>query len=132
MWNIPQDADCAQYHKVSETALEDGQMRITVDQGGLSLITDDKTEFSFYHREGVPTSEDIPTGSRIMAWYEAYAAVYPGQTYARHIMALDREEVLGRSDLAVMIHTAQGRPVINYAMNFSDVAQDAPYAEAIR
>lgn len=131
--NIPQDAGCAQYHKVSETAMEDGQLKITVDQGGLSLLSDDKTEFSFYNREGIPTLEDIPTGSRIVAWYEAYAAVYPGQAYARHIMVLDREEeTLNRSDLAVMLHTAQGSPVVNYAMSFSDVAQDAPYAEAVR
>ena len=131
--NIPQDVGCAQYHKVSETALEDGKLKITVDRGGLSLLTDDKTEFSFYHGEGVPAPEDIPAGSWIMAWYEAYAAVYPGQTYARHIMVLDREEeALTRSGLAVMLHAAQGSPVVNYAMRFSDVAQDAPYAEAVR
>lgn len=131
--NIPQDAGCARYHKVSETALEDGQLKITVDRGGLSLLTDGKTEFAFYHREGVPTPEDIPAGSRIMAWYDAYAAVYPGQTYARHVIVLDREEeALTRSGLAVMLHTAQGSPVVNYAMGFSDVAQDAPYAEAVR
>lgn len=131
--NIPQDAGCAQYHRVSETALENGQLKITVDQGGLSLLTDDKTEFSFYHGEGVPASEDIPAGSWIAAWYDSYAAVYPGQTYARHIMVLDREEeALTRSGLAVMLHTAQGSPVVNYAMRFSDVAQDASYAEAVR
>ncbi len=131
--NIPQDAGCAQYHKVSETALEDGQLKIAVDRGGLSLLTDDKTEFSFYGKEGVPTPEDIASGSRIVAWYDAYAAVYPGQTYARHVMVLDREEeALTRSGLAVMLHTAQGSPVVNYAMNFSDVGQDAPYAEAVR
>lgn len=131
--NIPQDAGCAQYHKVSETALENGQLKITVDRGGLSLLTDDKTEFSFYGREGVPTAEDIPAGSRIMAWYDSYAAVYPGQSYARNIMVLDREEeALTRAGLAVLLHTAQGSPVVNYAMRFSDVAQDAPYAEAVR
>lgn len=131
--NIPQDAGCAQYHKVSETALEDGQLKITVDQGGLSLLTDDKTEFSFYNGEGVPAPEDIPAGSWVVAWYDAYAAVYPGQTYARHVMVLDREEeALSRSDLAVMLHAAQGSPVVNYAMSFSDVDQDAPYAEAVR
>lgn len=32
--HIPQDAGCAQYHKVSETALEDDQLKIIVDQGG--------------------------------------------------------------------------------------------------
>lgn len=131
--NIPQDAGCAQYHKVSETVLENGQLKITVDQGGLSLLTDDKTEFSFYGREGVPTPEDISADSRIVAWYNAYAAEYPGQTYACHIMVLDcEEEALTRSGLAVMLHTAQGSPVVNYAMHFSDVAQDASYAEAVR
>lgn len=131
--NIPQDTGCAQYHKVSEAALEDGTLKITVDRGGLSLLTDGKTEFSFYHGEGVPALEDISAGSRIMAWYDAYAAVYPGQTYARHVMVLDRrEEALTRSDLAVMLHAAQGGPVVNYAMRFSDVDQDAPYAEAVR
>lgn len=130
--NIPQDAGCARYHRVSETALEDGRLKITVDRGGLSLLTDDKTEFSFYGREGVPAPEDISAGSRILAWYEAYAAVYPGQTCARHIMVLDREEALSRSDLAVMLHAAQGSPVVNYALRFSDVDQDAPYAEAVR
>lgn len=39
---------------------------------------------------------------------------------------------LTRSDLAVMLHTAQESPVANYAMDFEDVAQDAPYAEAVR
>lgn len=58
--------------------------------------------------------------------------MYPGQTYVRHVMVLDRREVLSRSDLAVMLHSAQGSPTVNYAMNFSDVAQDAPYAEAVR
>lgn len=131
--NIPQDAGCAQYHKVLETALEDGQLEITVDQGGLSLLTDDKTEFSFYHGEGVPTPEDISAGSWIMAWYDSYAAAYPGQACASHVMVLDREEaVLTRAGLAVMLHTAQGSPVVNYAMRFSDVAQDASCAEAVR
>ena len=106
--NIPQDAGCAQYHKVSETVWEDGKLKITVDQGGLSLLTDGKTEFSFYNGEGVPASEDISAGSWIMAWYDTYAAVYPGQAYARHVMVLNREEALSRSGLAVMLHTAQG------------------------
>lgn len=130
--NVPQDAGCAQYHKVSETAMEDGQLKITVDGGGLSLLTDDKTEFSFYHGTGVPTLEDIPAGSWVMAWYDAYAAVYPGQTYARHIMVLDGEETMTRADLISLLHTAEGSPVVNYAMNFRDVAQDTDYAEAIR
>lgn len=130
--NVPQDAGCAQYHKVSGTDLEDGRLKIAVDRGGLYLLTDEKTEFSFYGGEGAPAPKDISAGSWIIAWYDAYAAVYPGQTYARHIMALDREEALSRSDLAVLLHTAQGSPVVNYAMDFEDVAQDAPYAEAVR
>ena len=56
---------------------------------------------------------------------------------ARHIMLLpgleeDTDRVMTRADFVALLHTAQGSPVVNYAMNFSDVAQDADYAEAVR
>ena len=131
--NIPQDASCARYHKVEAVAEKDGILRITTDNGGLYLLADQETSLSSYTGSAPAGLGDIEAGSHIMAWYGVVALSYPGQAHASHIMVLDRvQESLSRSDLAVMLHTAQGSPVVNYAMDFEDVAQDAPYAEAVR
>ena len=42
------------------------------------------------------------------------------------------EAVLTRADLAVLLHDKAGKPVVNYAMSYADVAEDAAYAEAVR
>lgn len=131
--NIPQDASCARYHKVEAVEEKDGTLRITTDNGGLYLLADQETSLSSYAGAAPAGLSDIKAGSHIMAWYGPVALSYPGQAHADHIMALNRaQESLTRSALAVMLHTAQGSPVVNYAMDFEDVAQDAPYAEAVR
>ncbi len=131
--NVPQDASCARYHEVEAAEETDGTLRITTDNGGLFLLADEETTLSSYAGAAPAGLDEIEAGSHIMAWYGPVAMSYPGQARASHIMILNRaEEALTRSALAVMLHAAQGSPVINYAMNFSDVAQDAPYAEAIR
>lgn len=132
--NVPQDASCANYHKVEAVEkTEDGAFRITTDNGGLFLLADEKTGLSAYAGEAPENFGEIKAGSHIMAWYGVVAMSYPGQAHVSHIMTLDAaEETLTRAGFAAMLHAAKGSPVVNYAMDFSDVAQDASYAEAVR
>lgn len=133
--NVPQDVSCAHYQKVEAVEEKDGTLRITTDNGGLFLLADGETVLSAYEGGDPAGLGEIEAGSHIMTWYGPVALSYPGQTHAIHIMILDRSEEaqpLTRAAFAVMLHTAQGSPVVNYAMDFSDVSQDAPYAEAIR
>ena len=41
-------------------------------------------------------------------------------------------EPLTRAELVSLLHTAEGGPVVNYLMDYSDVDQSAPYREAVR
>ncbi len=133
--SIPQDVGCAMYHKVEAAVEREGKLQITTDNGGLFLYADQETALSTYTGNSLDRLEDIKAGAYIMAWYDAVALSYPGQAYAQHIMLLDREaasEPLTRSALIGLLHEAQGKPVVNFLMNYSDVDQSAPYAEAIR
>lgn len=133
--NIPQDVGCAMYHKVEQVEEQEGEIRITTDNGGLILFAGQDTVLSAYTGRSVSQLSEIQAGSCIMAWYDAVALSYPGQAYARHIMVLDQEtasEPLTRAALISLIYEAQGKPVVNYAMSYSDVDPSAPYAEAFR
>lgn len=135
--NIPMDAGCAQYHEVEAVSLEDGQLKITTDNGGLILLADENTGLSFYGSDAAASLTDIQAGDYVMAWYGAVAQSYPGQAYANHVMLLSGDpqpttDTLTRGELVMMMHEKAGKPVVNYAMNYSDVAGDADYAEAIR
>lgn len=131
--NVPQDASCARYHEVEAVEEIDGTHRMTTDNGGLFLLADEETSLSSYEGAAPAGLGEIKAGSHIMVWYGPVAASYPGQAHASHIMLLNQgEEALTRSALAVLLHTAQGNPVVNYAMSFSDIDQDATYAEAVR
>lgn len=131
--NIPMDVGCAQYHKVEAVSAENGTVQITTDNGGLHILADDETGLSSYDGAEV-TLDDIQAGDAVMAWYSAIAESYPAQTHASHLMLLPRQEskVLTRGELVAMLHTQAGNPTVNYAMQYTDVAQDHPYAEAIR
>ncbi|WP_160667426.1 S-layer homology domain-containing protein [Colidextribacter sp. OB.20] len=132
--NVPQDAGCAMYCKVEAVTEQEGQSRITTDNGGLFLYAGQETTLSSYTGNPV-TLNDIQPGTCIMAWYEAVALSYPGQACPRHIMVLDQvpaAQTLTRSALIGLLHEAEGKPVVNYLMNYSDVDQSAPNAEAIR
>lgn len=131
--NIPMDAGCAQYHKVEAVSAENGTVRITTDNGGLHILADDETGLSSYDGTEV-TLDDIRAGDTIMAWYGDVAESYPAQTHASHLMLLPRQAspVLTRGELVAMLHTQAGNPTVNYAMQYTDVSQDHPYAEAIR
>lgn len=133
--NIPQDVGCAMYHKVESVEQQEGTLKITTDNGGLFLYAGEETTLSAYTGNPIAGPEAITAGRYIMAWYDAVAMSYPGQAYARHIMLLDQQaadQPLTRSALVSLLHAEQGKPVVNYAMNYSDVDQSAPYAEAIR
>jgi len=52
----------------------------------------------------------------------------PLQAFAR----IDPEAPATRADLARLLWALEGQPVVNYLMRFSDVDQEAPYAEAVR
>ena len=46
--------------------------------------------------------------------------------------AAEPDDAATRADAAVSLWEASGCPVVNYAMTFVDVSQDASYAEAVR
>ena len=135
--NIPQDAGCTMYHEVEAVSKEDGKLKITTDNGSLFLFADAETKVLSYLTKNSVTLDDIHPGSYIMAWYEAVAESYPGQTYANHIMVLpkaemEHEKMLTRADLVSILHNQAGNPVVNYAMDYKDVDGVDSYAEAIR
>lgn len=133
--NAPQDIGCASYKKVEAVEERDGEIQITTDNGGLILYIGEETTRSAYTGDSTEGLDGIEVGGHIMAWYDVVALSYPGQAYLLHVMTLPQavdSTPLTRSDLAVLLHTAQGGPVVNYAMNYSDVDQSAPYAEALR
>lgn len=132
--NVQEDVGCAQYHRVEAVEESEGALRITTSNGGLLLYTSEKTTLSAYREDRAVGPEELRAGSHVMAWYGDVALSYPGQTWAQHIMVLDRgeEEPLTRAGFAVLLHTTQGSPVVNYAMEFSDVDPAASYGEAIR
>ena len=139
--NIPMDARCAQYHKVEAVSLENGHLTITTDNGSLQILANEETGLSRYGSEDEVALEDILLGSWIMAWYDAIAESYPRQTTASHLMLLSHKAAesetevskeLTRAELVSMIHEKAGKPVVNYAMDYTDVPEDADFAEAIR
>ena len=90
--NIPQDISCAQYHVVEEiTEGEDGGLIVTTDNGGLLIYLDGDTQTVRY-AGGSAALEDLKAGDRIMAWYQAVALSYPGQTHADGLMLLPSEK----------------------------------------
>lgn len=141
--NIPMDVGCAQYHEVETVSQENGQLRITTDNGGLILLVDGETELSCYDGEEL-SLKDLHEGDRVMAWYAAVAQSYPGQAHPSHLMLLPAEteaaeaettameEPLTRAELVSMLHEQAGEPVVNYAMNYTDVKDGDPCAEAVR
>lgn len=133
--NVPQDAGSAQYMKINSIEETDGVVTITANNGTKSFTVSDQTTYSPYRTRNIVTLKDLQAGSRVMVWY-AFSTDAENLN-ARHIMLLpeleeDMNKVVTRSELMVMLHTAEGSPVVNYAMNFRDVAQNADYAEAIR
>lgn len=133
--NVPMDAGCAQYHKVEEVSVTDGQTQITTDNGGLFIFLDENTSLSGYHPEQQVSKDDLQVGTYIMAWYGAVAESYPAQTHASHVMVLteaSNTDTLTRGELVLMLHEQEGKPIVNYAMDYTDVAADADYAEAVR
>ena len=46
--NVPQDAGCAQYHRVEAVSEENGTLRITTDNGTFSIVADSDTAVTAY------------------------------------------------------------------------------------
>lgn len=135
--NLPMDVGCPMYHQVEAVSENEGKLRITTDNGGLFLFADEETEFLPYLTKEAAGKEDIRPGNYIMAWYDTVAESYPGRAYARHIMVLPAKEaaedtVLTRAGLVSLLHERAGKPVVNYAMRYTDVDGIAEYAEAVR
>lgn len=133
VWNIPMDAGTAQLHQVEAVSLENGRLKITTDQGGLYLLADKDTSLSFYGSEGAAALEDIQAGDQVMAWYGAVATSYPGQAYATHLMLLPEAdaEPLTRGELVQMMYEQAGSPSVHFITDYTDVAQEAEYAQAV-
>lgn len=133
--NVPEDASCARYIKVEAIEEQEGTLRVTTDNGGMYLFIDSQTPLSAYGTDAPAALSDIRAGDHIMAWYDIVALSYPGQARPVHVMVLEgpgNVAPLTRAAFASLLHAAEGSPAVDYAMGFSDVPQDAPYAEAIR
>ena len=96
--NIPMDAGCAQYHEVEAVSLENGQLKITTDNGGLMISVDSDTAFSTYSGAAASMA-DVQAGDYVMAWYQVVMTSYPGQTYADHLMLLPAAEEVPGDDI---------------------------------
>ncbi len=70
---------------------EDGGLIVTTDNGGLLIYLDGDTQTVRY-AGGSAALEDLKAGDRIMAWYQAVALSYPGQTHADGLMLLPSEK----------------------------------------
>ena len=133
--NIPQDAGCAQYHRVEAVEEQDGRLRIVTNDGGLYLFADKETIRSSYTGDPMEGLESIRTGDHIMTWYSAVAESYPEQAYLRRIMVLNQADgtaALTRASFAVLLYTSQGSPAAGSGVDFGDISLDADYAEALR
>ncbi len=86
--NPPQDGSAVRLHTVEEVSLDDGQLTITTDQGGLLLRADETTLLSRYDGQEAVSLKDIQPGSRVVAWYTAVLASYPGQARAEQLILL--------------------------------------------
>lgn len=133
--NVPQDAGSAHYMKIDSVEEADGVATVTANNGTKSFAVDGQTTYSPYLTKNIVTLKDLQAGSRVMVWYTFSRD--GNERAARHIMLLpepdgEADKVMTRAGLIVLLHNAQGNPVVNYAMNFSDVAQGADCAEAIR
>lgn len=136
--NVPQDAGSAHYMKIDSVEEKDGVVTVTGNNGTKTFAVNEGTTYSPYLTKNIVTLRNLQAGSRIMVWY-AFSMDGDHQT-ARHIMLLpelkedakDADESMTRASFIALLHTAQGSPVVNYAMSFSDVAQDTDYMEAIR
>lgn len=88
----------------------------------------------------IPASEPAPVQSveytdvsRDSCCYDAVLwAAGRGITSGTTPTTFSPGEPCTRGQLAVFLWRAAGSPVVNYAMAFSDVSDDSPYAEAIR
>ena len=133
--NVPEDTSCARYIKAEALAEQEGTLRVTTGNGGMYLFIDSQTPLSAYGTDAPAALSDIRAGDHIMAWYDVVALSYPGQARPVHVMVLagtGDAAPLTRAAFASLLHAAKGSPAADYAMSFSDVPQDAPYAEAIR
>ena len=139
--NIPMDAGCAWYHEVEAVTRKDGWLTITTDNGSLLISADEQTQLSRYHEGEAVSLEDIQSGDRIMAWYDAVTDSLPGQTQATHLMLLPEQDEaqepestdpVTRGQLAVMLYEQAGEPETAADVSYTDVQADAPYAQAIR
>lgn len=129
--DIPADAGTAQFHEVEAVSLENGQLKITTNNGSLSILADQDTALSRYGSDEAVALEDIQSGSQVMAWYGSASS---GQASAYHLMLLpgEADETLTRGELVAILHERAGKPVVDFAMDYTDVAGDSEYAEAIR
>ena len=75
--NPPMDAQSAQLHKVEEVSLQDGQLQITTDNGGLYITADENTVVSAYGSDAAAALEDVQPGRQVIAWYSAVAQSLP-------------------------------------------------------
>lgn len=86
--NIPMDVGCAQYYEVESVFKKNGKLQIQTNNGGLTLLESENTEFSYYGSDKKVSAEDLRIGGHIMAWTSVQTTSYPAQAPVLHIMIL--------------------------------------------
>ena len=101
--SVPQDGGCAQYHVIGDAEPGDkGQYTLTVDNGGLFIFTGETTGVSGYDGSAL-TLSDLKAGDTLLAWYDEVLTSYPGQTYATHVMRLNRPQLADGAQLTLKL-----------------------------
>ena len=86
--NVPMDVGCAQYYEVEGVSQQNGKTWIQTSNGGLYIVANEKTEFSYYGSDKEVSADDLQAGGHIVAWTGVNATSYPAQTNGFHIMIL--------------------------------------------
>lgn len=114
------------------TGQSDGTYTFTMPAGGVTV----KAVFAPVQAEEPQPEPEAPPFADVPedAWYaDAVAYVYEqGLMTGTGDTAFSPDAATSRSMIAAILWRQAGSPVVNYAMNFSDVAQGQWYSEAVR
>ena len=121
--------------KLTVTDKNGDQVKLTEKNGKYTFImpagkVDVKASFAEIKAEPVVSFTDVPTGAYYadaVAW-----AVENGVTGGTSAITFSPDASCTRAQAVTFLWRSAGSPVVNYAMNFTDVPADAYYAEAVR
>lgn len=145
---LASDMPAAAFTDVTESAYYYGAVNWAVSKGVTSgtsattfnpngICTRAQTVTFLWRAMGSPepttTSNPFTDVSADAYYYKAVLwAVEKGITSGTGATAFSPDAVCSRSQVVTFLWRAEGKPTVNYAMSFTDVAADAYYAEAVR